>query len=111
MERGAEGMQALCGIEIGQKRRKPRQAVLVSRPASQPIRPERATNIHKNRFQHVSRSRATRVHIPSGVPCIPPDATELARAFDLGAPLAPAHWMTSGWGGHNQLWQLTTSRG
>jgi hypothetical protein len=55
--------------------------------------------------------RGTRVHIPSGVPSTPPDATELARAFDLGAPLAPADWMSSGWGVHNQLWRLTTSRG
>ena len=45
------------------------------------------------------------------MPSTPPDATELARAFDLGAPLAPAEWMSSGWGGHNQLSRLTTSRG
>ncbi len=45
------------------------------------------------------------------MPTTPPDATALARAFGLGAPLTPAEWMTSGWGGHNQLWRLTTSHG
>src|SRR5207302_11471759 len=55
--------------------------------------------------------RVTSVHIPSGVPSTPPDAIELTRVFDLGVPVGPAEWMTSGWGGHNHLWCLATSHG
>lgn len=104
-------MQAQCGIELGHQRHNPRQAVLVRQVAGQPIRPERATNIQKHRCQHGLISRITSVHIPSGMPSTPPDGTELARAFNLGVPLGPAEWMTSGWGGHNHLWCLATSHG
>lgn len=45
------------------------------------------------------------------MPTSAPDATELAVAFDLGAASAPAEWVASGWGAHNQLWRLTTGRG
>jgi Ser/Thr protein kinase RdoA (MazF antagonist) len=45
------------------------------------------------------------------VPTPAPDARELAAAFYLGAPIAPPEWVARGWGGHNQVWRLTTSRG
>jgi hypothetical protein len=51
-QRGAQGMQAVCGVDLGHKRRNSRQAALVRQVAGQPIRPERATNVHKHRSQH-----------------------------------------------------------
>jgi aminoglycoside phosphotransferase (APT) family kinase protein len=45
------------------------------------------------------------------VPRTPPHADALTAAFDLGSSLAPPEQVASGWGGHNFLWRLITTRG